>query len=443
MNVPADAINGDGGALPGWLEPFWSSTKRRWQISRQLVIQALKSAPELSGVFGLNQLSGNIEARRQLPWSTAKVGPVTGSVDLLLGLWLTEAYGLPSIGRGALMEAILTVAYDNPFHPVRDYLAGLRHDGTPRLDGWLIQVIGEEQGNLEPALSEYLGLVGRFWVLGMVYRVMEPGCKFDYCPVLEGAGGLGKSTMVAELAGRDYFSDAHFDLTRGKEGQEQVQGVWLYELAELASLGKSEVNLIKAFISASVDRYRPSYGRVVEAYPRQCVMVGTTNESTYLRDRTGNRRFWPVPVRRRIRLDWLTQNRDQLFAEAYQLYLQGTVYSPTPELEERLFFPMQEDRLIDTAVISELQHVVTRTPAPSGSAAEVNELTETVTMPQLVRALGVDAAKSTPGLESQIRAWLKHAGWKRARRQAGGVRVWCFERPKASGIQGVDDDASL
>jgi putative DNA primase/helicase len=84
-------------------------------------------------------------------------------------------------------------------------------------------------------------------------------------------------------------------VSRGKEGQEQVQGLWVYEIAELANFGKAEIALIKAFITAKVDRYRPSYGRVVESYARQCVMFGTTNESTYLRDRTGNRRFWPVP----------------------------------------------------------------------------------------------------------------------------------------------------
>ena len=248
--------------------------------------------------------------------------------------------------------------------------------------------------------------------------------------MLEGPGGLGKSTLAKAVASRGFFSDAHFDLTRGKEGQEQVQGVWLYELAELANLGKAEVNLIKAFISMEVDRYRPSYGRTVESFPRQCVMVGTTNEDTYLRDRTGNRRWWPVPVRHRIRLDWLLRNRDQLFAEAYQAYLRGDPYAPTPEDEERLYVPIQESRVVETAVTSELQHLFTRTPADTGQGAVVNELTEFVTLSQVTQALGVDAGKSSAVLEGQIRSWFKQEGWARTKKQVNGTRGWGYTRPR-------------
>jgi hypothetical protein len=196
------------------------------------------------------------------------------------------------------------------------------------LDKWLVYAIGETPDSLPKPVFEYLRLVGRFWLLGMVNRVMEPGCKFDYCPVLEGPGGLGKSTLVEALAGPEYFSDTHFDVSRGKEGQEQVQGLWMYEIAELAGFGKAEIQLIKAFISAKVDRYRQSYGRVVESFPRQCVLVGTTNERTYLRDRTGNRRFWPIPVRHRINIPWVRKWRDQLLAEAFVLSGEGAEFTP-------------------------------------------------------------------------------------------------------------------
>ena len=348
----------------------------------------------------------------------------------MLGLYLSQTYGLPSIPRAALLEAIETVAHTRPFHPVREYLQRLEWDGKTRLDKWLVHVIGESPQSLPPRVFKYLSQVGRFWLIAMCARVMEPGCKFDYCPVLEGPGGMGKSTLARALASPDFFSDAHFDLTRGKEGQEQVQGVWLYELAELANLGKAEVNLIKAFISMMVDRYRPSYGRTVEAFPRQCVMVGTTNEDTYLRDRTGNRRFWPIPVRHRILMDWLLRNRDQLFAEAMQAYLRGDPYNPTPEDEERLYVPMQDSRVVETAVLSEMQHLFTRSPAATGIGAVVNELTEFVTLAQVTMALGVDAAKSNIMLESQVRAWFKQEGWERVKRQVNSVRAWGYQRPK-------------
>jgi putative DNA primase/helicase len=347
-----------------------------------------------------------------------------------LGQYLSSAYGLPSINRAALMEGVETVAHQAPWHPVREYLQGLQFDGTSRIDKWLLHALGETPDSLPKPVVEYLRLVGRFILLGMVYRVMEPGCKWDYCPVLEGPGGLGKSTAVETLAGAGWFSDTHFDVSRGKEGQEQVQGLWVYEIAELANFGKAEIALIKAFITAKVDRYRPSYGRVVESYARQCVMFGTTNESTYLRDRTGNRRFWPVPVRNRINIDWLAKWRDQLLAEAFVLYAQGVPYTPTPEEEARLFVPMQESRLVETAVLSELLNVLTREPVAHGIGAIVNNLADFVTMAQLVTALGVDAAKSSPALEGQVRSWMEHEGWERTKRQVNGVRAWGYAKPK-------------
>lgn len=415
--------------LPWWLKPYWDSEKGRWLTSRKLVIAALNQDERLAPVLGKNELSNNIEARLAWPWPHGKAGPLTGTVDLLLGQYLTDTYGLPSINRAALMEAIETVAHARPFHPVRDYLAGLEHDGTARIDKWLIHVLGETPESLAPAVCEYLALVGRYWLLGMVNRVMEPGCKFDYCPVLEGPGGVGKSTLVETLASTGFFSDTHFDVSRGKEGQEQVQGLWIYEIAELANFGKAEIGLIKAFITAKVDRYRPSYGRVVESYARQCLLVGTTNENTYLRDRTGNRRFWPVPVRMRVNIPWLAKWRDQLLAEAYALYQQGVPFTPSPEDEARLFAPMQESRLIETAVVSEMTNVLTRAPTGLGIGAVVNELTNFVTIAQLCLALGVDAAKSTAGLEAQIRGWLDHEGWERVKKQINGARAWGYARP--------------
>lgn len=427
---PADWVLCGERKVPRWLVPYWDAEKNRWRTSRKLVITALQRDPALVPVLGLNELSSNIEARVAWPWLHAKAGPITGTADLMLGDYLSRTYGLPAIPRAALIEGIETVAHMLPFHPVRHYLQGLSHDGKKRLDKWLVHVIGESPATLKPKVFEYLTQVGRFWLIAMVARVMEPGCKFDYCPVLEGPGGLGKSTLARALASTPFFSDAHFDLTRGKEGQEQVQGVWLYELAELANLGKAEVNLIKAFISMMIDRYRPSYGRTVESFPRQCVMVGTTNEDVYLRDRTGNRRWWPIPVRNRINLDWLMRNRDQLFAEAFQAYQAGAAYSPTPEDEERLYVPMQDSRVVETAVLSEMQHIFTRAPAATGIGAVVNQLTDFVTLAQTTLALGVDAAKSSSVLEGQVRSWFKQEGWEKVKRQINGMRAWGYERPR-------------
>ena len=422
--------------IPDWLVPYYDKTNKRWLTSRKMVILILERDPNLEPVLAYNELSNNVQSRVLWPWPHAKVGDVTDAVDLLLGKYLTDTYGLPSIARAALTEAIQTVAHTRRFHPIREQLQGMAWDGTSRIDKWLIHILGErpkavgdQLQTIKPELAEYLRIVGKCWLLGMVYRVMEPGCKFDYCPVLEGVGGLRKSTMVEILAGSPYYSDTPFEVGRGKEAQEQVQGLWVYEIAEMTHFSKAEVGAIKAFISSKVDRYRVAYGATVGSFPRQCVLVGTTNENTYLRDRTGNRRFWPIPVRHVINTEWLVRNREQLLAEAYVLYQKSTAYTPTPHEEARLFMPMQESRLVETAVISELLHVLTRSPTATGIQSVVNDLTDFVTIAQLTLALGVDAAKSSPALEAQIRGWLDHEGWARVKKQINGARAWGYTRP--------------
>lgn len=419
----------NGKSIPWWLQPYYDADKGRWLTSRKMVITALERDPALRDVLGLNLLSNNVEARQPWPWPHGKAGPITGAVDLLLGAYFTRIYGLPSIPRQALSEAIETVAHGRPYHPIREWLETLEHDRKTRIDGWLIYALGESPDTLPPALCQYLRLVGRYWLLGMVNRVMNPGCKFDYCPVLEGPGGYRKSTLVEALATSAYFSDTHFDVSRGKEGQEQVQGLWLYEIAELANFGKAEIGLIKAFITAKVDRYRPSYGRVVESFERQCVLAGTTNEKTYLRDRTGNRRFWPIPVRNVINIDFVVKYRTQLFAEAYALFLQGAAYTPSHQDEARLFLPVQEERLVETAVISELFAVLTRPGKVDGPSSIVNAMTEYVTLAQMTTALGVDPGKSSPALDSQIRSFFEFEGWERLKKQINGVRAMVWQRP--------------
>jgi putative DNA primase/helicase len=431
----------NGKPIPGWLLPYYDKANKRWLASRKMVILILERDPALEPVLAYNELSNNVQSRVLWPWPHSQVGDVTDAVDLLLGKYLTDFYGLPSVSRAALMEAIQTVAHTRRFHPIREELDGLEWDKKSRIDKWLVHVLGEAPDKLSPAMLEYLQIVGRCWLLGMVNRVMQPGCKFDYCPVLEGVGGLRKSTMVEILAGTKYFSDTPFEVGRGKEAQEQVQGLWLYEIAEMTHFSKSEVGAIKAFITSKVDRYRVAYGSTVGSFARQCVLVGTTNENTYLRDRTGNRRFWPVPVRHVINTEWLVKYRDQLLAEAYALYQEGTAYTPTADQERRLFVPMQESRLVETAVVSELLHLLTRAPQASGIGAIVNDLTSFVTIAQLTLALGIDAAKSSPALEAQIRGWLDHEGWDRVKKQVNGARAWGYLRPSAWPPQ--DDEVDM
>lgn len=419
-----------GKSVPMWLLPFYSERRHRWETSRELVIAALRTDPALCEVLAYNELTHNIEARTLWPWPHAQVGDITEEVDLMLGEYLTSRYGLPSMNRAFLKEAITTVGYSRRFHPIREYLKAVVWDQKSRIDKWLVHALGESPDTLSAPMLEYLQLVGRYWLLGMVNRVMVPGCKFDYCPVLEGVGGLRKSTLVEILAGSKHFSDTPFQVGKGKEAQEQVQGLWVYEIAELMHFSKTEVGAIKAFISSKVDRFRAAYAATVAAHARQCVLVGSTNENSYLRDRTGNRRFWPIPVKHQINTDWVAKYRDQVFAEAFTLFGQGVPYTPTADQERRLFAPMQASRLMETPVESELLHLLTRSPTPTGSGLLLNEFTQYVTLSQLTAALGADAAKASPGLAREVTAWMISEGWEKAKKQVNNVRAQVFVRPR-------------
>lgn len=266
--------------------------------------------------------------------------------------------------------------------------------------------------------------------MGLVARVMDPGCKFDYSPVFEGLTGVGKSTLVRELVGKDFFSDTHFDIGNGKDGMEQLEGLWAYELSEMTAFRRADNEQVKQFFSSMVDRFRGAYGKFVQKHPRQCVIICTTNKRQYLYDLTGNRRFWPVWIEQRIKIEWLRKWREQLFAEAFAAYTAGEAYAPTPEQENELFVPEQNLRLVETAVQSRLYELLTREGAGSMEGAttnQLNQLTNFVTLDRLVTALGADAAKSSSLLETQIRGWLDAHGWTYARETSGQRRRGYFQ----------------
>ncbi|ATA54569.1 virulence protein E [Variovorax boronicumulans] len=400
-------------------------------VTRKLVIAALRKAPELKDCVGFDQLRGAPCTRVAWPWRDA-AGPLEESDDLRLGDYLSSKYKLKAASRAALTEAISTVADETRFHPVRDWLDGLEWDKVPRLEKWLIHVLGMDVKKLKPRRRRYLELMGRFLLMGLVARVYEPGCKFDYSPVFEGKGGVGKSTFVKVLVGAEYFSDTHFDIGNGKDGYEQLEGLWGYELSEMTALRRADSEQVKAFFSSTVDRFRGAYGKYVQPHPRQCVIFCTTNKRQYLYDLTGNRRYWPVWINQPILLEWLRKYRAQLFAEAVQAYRRKERYFPTREEEDEFFVPEQMKRMADTSVQSRLWELLTRegaTPAEGKSTVELTQHTKFVTLHHLVAVLGADAAKSTAALENQVRGWLEFQGWKYGR-EGSGQRRWGFKAPK-------------
>ena len=281
-------------------------------VNRKMIIKALRTAPALQDCLGYNELTGAPSTRLAWPWRPGAMA-LKDTDDLALGDYLCTNYKLKAASRAALSEAIETVADQRRFHPVRDWLEQQKHDGKERIDKWLIYVLGMDPDKLPPKRKRYLELVGRFLLIGLIARVMEPGCKFDYSPVFEGKGGIGKSTFFKTLVSVDFFSDTHFDIGSGKDGFEQLEGLWGYELSELTALRKADSEQVKQFFSSQIDRFRGAYGKYVQAHPRQCVIFCSTNKKVYLYDLTGNRRFWPIWIDEAIKIEWLQKYRGQLF----------------------------------------------------------------------------------------------------------------------------------
>lgn len=270
------------------------------------------------GTVAFNLHRDGIDAGEGLPWKQIKPG-WNDSDFASLKVYLNKKYGVYSPAK--TKDALMAVASERAYHPVKEYLDYLPvWDGEKRVEKLLINYFGAED-------SSYTRAVTRKTMTAAVARIYQPGIKFDSVLILNGPQGIGKSTLFAKLAGT-WFSDS-LTLTdmRDKSGPEKLQGYWILELGELAGMRKTDVETVKSFLSRVDDKYRASYGMNVESHPRQCIIVGSTNsENGFLRDVTGNRRFWPVRVSRESRRkSWqITEPEvEQIWAEAAVIYHEG------------------------------------------------------------------------------------------------------------------------
>lgn len=283
---------------------------------------------QLKGKVALDDFAHRPVLRRDLPWRKAERGKFWQDADDSgLRNYLSALYTIK--GPGIVKDAFNEMLIQNAFHPVRDYLNGLVWDGIERLDTLFIDYLGAED-------CEYNRAVTRKALTAAVKRVMEPGCKHDYMAVLVGPQGIGKSLMLTKLGGQ-WFSDS-LSSVHGKEAYEQLQGMWILEMGELWATRKTDIEAVKMFISKQVDNFRVAYGYHTTVFPRQCVFFGTTNDREFLRDKTGNRRFWPVLAGEyeRKKSLWSDMNAhaiDQIWAEATNSWRDGELLYLSGALE--------------------------------------------------------------------------------------------------------------
>lgn len=328
----ADDFDGlDDAELPEDYNDEWKAELEYTKSGKLLcnianIILILENDPALAGHIVHDLFTGMDSAKDGLPWNK-NANQWTDTDDANLRVWLEKHYDIT--GKEKIADALTAVLTRHSYHPIRDYLSGLTWDGVPRLDRIIIDYMGAEDSELNRAMS-------RKHFVAAVARVFNPGCKYDYCLIMSGAEGIGKSTLLRVMGGK-WFNDSITTL-EGKEGMEQLRRAWVVELGELSSIKRSDVEQVKAHLSKQVDIYRAAYARRVLEHPRQCVFCGTTNEALFLKGDTGNRRFWVIPVVAELRKyrDWseaIRRDRNQLWAEAVHYYKQGEPLYLSEELE--------------------------------------------------------------------------------------------------------------
>lgn len=328
----ADDFDGlDDAELPEDYNDEWKAELEYTKSGKLLcnianIILILENDPALAGHIVHDLFTGMDSAKDGLPWNK-NANQWTDTDDANLRVWLEKHYDIT--GKEKIADALTAVLTRHSYHPIRDYLNGLTWDGVPRPDRIIIDYMGAEDSELNRAMS-------RKHFVAAVARVFNPGCKYDYCLIMSGAEGIGKSTLLRVMGGK-WFNDSITTL-EGKEGMEQLRRAWVVELGELSSIKRSDVEQVKAHLSKQVDIYRAAYARRVLEHPRQCVFCGTTNEALFLKGDTGNRRFWVIPVVAELRKykDWseaIRRDRDQLWAEAVHYYKQGEPLYLSEELE--------------------------------------------------------------------------------------------------------------
>ena len=417
-------------ARPAWVNRLRLDLSGTPERNEANVITALSSDPAFAGTIAFDEFRQEVVLLRSSPWEGSEdtlPRPWDDSDDIRLAEWLQHRE--VNVAPLVVGRSVGAVARETRIHPVRAYLEALSWDGTPRLECWTSRYLGAEATDLTHAM-------GSLWLISAVARIYRPGVKADHMLILEGEQGARKSTALKILAGEDWFTDELPDLG-SKDAAIHMQGVWVVEIAELDAIGRAEVSRIKAFLTRTTDRFRPPYGRHTVEIKRQCVFAGTVNPDTYLRDETGNRRFWPIRCGD-IDIEGLLRDRDQLWAEAVARFKSGAIWW----LDDKVLLKAARDEqvkryqsdawdgLIDRWLTHETRAVNRGHAGYDDWRDEEFERIEhirDVSVGEILEGvLGIEPAKWTKLDRMRVGAWLKSRQWERYQRRAGQSREWRY-----------------
>lgn len=348
---------------------------------------------------------------RKCPWDPVSRA-WTDEDDVMLVDWLARYEGIYLSSPKVAGQCVDAICKENPYNPVTEYLQALEWDGEERLNGWLENYLGCPV--TEAQSQRYLREVSRCVLISAVARAFRPGCKVDTCLILEGQQGIGKSSAVSILGG-DWYTDDLKDIM-SKDACLQAQ-TWIIELSELDSLSRSEASHVKAFISRQVDRFRPPYRKHLEEFPRPGIFIGTVNLSEYLKDDTGARRFWPVETGA-IHLEWLAEDRDQLWAEATARYMAGESWWFDASTRAQLAAPMEASKRVTDPWEDEVLNF---------ARAHVNNGAHYITLRDIeVIALDIKTAARDQRTDNRVASILRTHGWTRRRFRTPAGLVWGY-----------------
>jgi len=325
--------------------------------------------------------------------------------DTRISLWIDRSYDI-RYSEQSVGQIVKLIGEENARNPLLEWLESMSWDGTQRIKDWIVHATNCEDTELNRKMGEK-------WLIQAIARAYSPGCKADCVLILAGRQGAGKSTLLRTLATDAFFSDTPLDIGSANS-YSQIQRAWIYEVAELDSVRRSANSATKAFLSAQEDNYRPAYGRHAVTVKRHVVFAGTTNESQFINDMTGSRRYWPVKVDE-IDIDWVKENRDQLWAEAIIAFNAG----------ENWYLDQKLDQVRDDASMVYRQEDPWMDPIVTWCMLQHGGISTQMIMED---CLGIEKGRMNRRDEMRVSDILREIGYEKNRVRYGGKRKYVWQK---------------